>query len=286
MAARLSDVLTGDVIFSPKPDAIFHGDPHAGNVFHVTGDPKNPYLIALLDWGLMGTFPRRDRLALMQLILGVRLGDARRLHNNVGALLDHGLPSDPVEVQKIDELIAEVIKPKTGRGSFDALDDLLLGLIERGYTTKYSLNLFIKSQITIAGELTELDPTLRQDDLLAKQVRALVKKELPKRLLCTIGFPCWNSHGYRSLLSNSDGTGRTSHPEEAKGSGSRLELAVPKARWLCDPFGSTRRQGPTPSVTFVGRSFEHTVERRTDGVTIVLASDLVIPAGQELVVQL
>ena len=43
MAARLSDVLTGDVIFSPKSDAIFHGDPHAGNVFHITGDPKNPY---------------------------------------------------------------------------------------------------------------------------------------------------------------------------------------------------------------------------------------------------
>ena len=85
-----------------------------------------------MDWGLLGTFPREDRLALMQLILGVRLGDAKRLHNNVGALLDHGLPSDPVEVQKIDDLIAEVIKPKAGRGSFDALDDLLFGLIERG----------------------------------------------------------------------------------------------------------------------------------------------------------
>ena len=95
MAARLSDVLTGDVIFSPKSDAIFHGDPHPGNVFHITDDPKNPYLIGLLDWGLLGTFPREDRLALMQLILGVQIGDAKRLHNNVGALLDHGLPSDP-----------------------------------------------------------------------------------------------------------------------------------------------------------------------------------------------
>lgn len=216
MARRLSDVLTGDVIFSTKPEAIFHGDPHPGNVYHITGDPRSPYLISLLDWGLMGTFPRKDRLALMQLILGVQLADAKRLHNNVGSLLDQGLPSDPAKVQKIDALIAEVIKPKPGRGSFNALQDLLFGLIEQGYPTKFSLNLFIKSQITIAGELVELDPTLKQDELLEKQVTALVKKEMPKRLLC-VAF-CWNSHGYTSLLSNADVMAVKNYkkPKEAK----------------------------------------------------------------------
>ena len=214
MAKRLSDVLTGDVIFSTKSDAIFHGDPHPGNVLHVTGDPKNPYLIALLDWGLMGDFPRKDRLALMQLILGVQLSDAKRLHNNVGALLVNGLPSDPVKVQKIDVLIAEVIKPQKGRGSFDALEDLLFGLIEQGYATKFDLNLFIKSQLTIAGELVELDPSLKQDELLEKQVTALVKKEMPKRLLCVVF--CWNSHGYTSLLSNGDVMAARKKPNKAK----------------------------------------------------------------------
>jgi ubiquinone biosynthesis protein len=204
MAARLSEVLTGGVLFSPKADAIFHGDPHPGNVFHVTNDPKNPYRIALLDWGLMGVFPREDRLALMQLILGVQLEDAKRLQGNVGALLDDGLPTDPAQLQKIDALIAEVIKPKAGRTTFGALNELLVGLIQQGYATKFSLTLFIKSQITIAGALAELDPTLKQDDLLQKQVRALVKKELPKRVWCTIWFPCWKSHGYTSLLSNGD----------------------------------------------------------------------------------
>ena len=204
MAARLSEVMTGDVIFSPKSEAIFHGDPHAGNVYHFTGDAKNPYKIALIDWGLMGTFPRKDRLALMQLILGVQLSDAKRLHNSVGALLTQGLPSDTVKLQKIDALIAEILKPKAERGSFDALQDLLFGLIAQGYATKFDLNLFIKSQITIAGELVELDPNLKQDELLEKQATALVKKELPKRLACTIWFPCWDSHGYTSLLSNSD----------------------------------------------------------------------------------
>jgi ubiquinone biosynthesis protein len=202
MAVRLSEVMTGDVIFSPKPVAIFHGDPHPGNVYRLTNDPKNPYKIALLDWGLMGTFPRAERVALMQLILGVQMSDAKRLRKNVGSLIEGGLPSDPAKLQKIDALVAEIVKPKPGRGSFDGLSDLLFGLIEQGYTTNFNLNIFIKSQATIAGELVQLDPTLKQDELLEKQITAQVKKEMPKRLVCVLF--CWNSRGYTSLLSNSD----------------------------------------------------------------------------------
>jgi ubiquinone biosynthesis protein len=231
MAKRLTDVLTTDVIFASKSEAIFHGDPHPGNVYHVTGDPKNPYQIALLDWGLMGTFPRADRVALMQLLLGVQLGDAKRLRKYAGALLERGLPTEPEKLQKIDALIAETVKPIPGRGSFDALQGLLFGLIEQGYATKFTLNLFIKSQVTIAGELVELDPTLKQDDYLTQQVTAMVKKELPKRLLL---FLAWNYRGYRSLLSNGDIVGmvrnKPKKPKEAKAStsktGAMLQLQV------------------------------------------------------------
>ena len=121
MAKRLFDVMTRDVIFAKSKDPIFHGDPHAGNVFHVIGNPKNPYQIALLDWGLYGTLPRQERIALMQLILGVQLKDTKRMHDNVGALLENGLPDSPEKVQRIDGIIAEVIQPKQGRTSIDAL---------------------------------------------------------------------------------------------------------------------------------------------------------------------
>ena len=216
MAQQLSNVMTGDVIFSPKPNAIFHGDPHPGNVYHLTSDPKNPYKIALLDWGLMGTFPRADRVALVQLILGVMLSDAKRLHKNVGALVEGGIPNDPAKWQKVDALIAEVLKPKPGEGSFDGLENLLFGLIEQGYVTKFDLNIFIKSQATIAGELVQLDPNLKQDDLITKQVTSLVKKEMPKRLVCVLF--CWNSHNYTSMLSNGDVKAVMSYkpPKEAK----------------------------------------------------------------------
>ena len=204
MAKRLADVMTRDVIFASSKEPIFHGDPHAGNVFHVTGNLNDPYQIALLDWGLYGTFPREDRVALMQLILGVRLKDAKRLHNDVGGLLANGMPDDPREVQQIDAIIARVLQPKEGRTSFEALEELLVSLIDEGYATKFSLNLFIKSRITMAGILTELDPALDQDRYLSQRVRSLVKREIPKRLLFTIWFPAWNSRSYRSLLSNGD----------------------------------------------------------------------------------
>jgi ubiquinone biosynthesis protein len=204
MARRLADVMTRDVIFASTDEPIFHGDPHAGNVFHVTGNPGDPYQIALLDWGLYGAFPREDRIALMQLILGVQLKDAKRLHDNVGGLLANGMPGDPQKVQQIDAVIARVLEPRDKRTSFQALEELLVDLIDEGYATRFSLNLFIKSRITMAGILTELDPAFDEDKYLSQRVKSLVKREIPKRLLYTIWFPAWNSHSYRSLLSNSD----------------------------------------------------------------------------------
>ena len=151
----------------------------------------------------MGTFPRADRMALMQLILGVQLADAKRLHKMWERWWKVDYPMIPPSCKRSMLSIAEVIKPKPGRGSFDALQDLLFGLIEQGYATKFDLNIFIKSQVTIAGELVELDPNLKQDDLVTKQVTALVKKELfPKRLFCMVF--CYNSRNYTSMLSNGD----------------------------------------------------------------------------------
>jgi len=202
MARELSDTMTGDVIFSKQPEAIFHGDPHPGNVYHLTGDPAHPYKIALLDWGLMGTFPREDRMALVQLIVGVRLKDAKRLHDNVGFLVEGGIPSDPDKWQHVDALIADVVKPQNDAGVFAGLQNVVTGLIEQGYQTKFDLNTFIKSQLTIAGELIDLDPRLKQDDLIQKQVTSMVKRELPKRIVCMIFCP--NSRNYTSMLSNND----------------------------------------------------------------------------------
>jgi ubiquinone biosynthesis protein len=202
MAQELSDTMTGDVIFSKQPDAIFHGDPHAGNIYHLSSDPEHPYKIAMLDWGLMGTFPREDRKALVQLIVGVRLKDAKRLHENVVFLVEGGVPDDRAKWQNVDALIGGIVDPHVTTGIFDGLQNLVTGLIEQGYTTKFDLNTFIKSQLTIAGELVDLDPKMSQDDLIQQHVTSMVKGEFPKRIWCLLFCP--NSRNYTSMLSNND----------------------------------------------------------------------------------
>jgi ubiquinone biosynthesis protein len=204
MARRLSDALTSGVIFSKDEEALFHGDPHAGNVFHVSNDPKDPYRIALLDWGLFGLFPRAQRAQLVQLMLGIQLNDARRLRKHLGALVEGETPTNPAKVARLDKAIAETLQQRSKRSNFDTLGDLIVRLGKEGYVLRFNITLFIKSQVTIAGILAGLDPELKQDDHLMKRASRLVRRELPKRLLYAIWIPAWNSHSYGSMLSNED----------------------------------------------------------------------------------
>ncbi len=109
MARRLSDVLTIDVIFASQEEAIFHGDPHAGNVFHISEDATDPYQIALLDWGLYGSFGREQREQLVQLVLGVHLGNTKRVENNVGALIEEWPPASAAEYDTIKDIVNQTV---------------------------------------------------------------------------------------------------------------------------------------------------------------------------------
>jgi predicted unusual protein kinase regulating ubiquinone biosynthesis (AarF/ABC1/UbiB family) len=87
---------------------------------------------------------------------------------------------------------------------FSLLDELLTELAREGFRIRYSAAIFIKSQLTIAGILKELDPDFDQDDYVMDRIEGQVFREIGPRLLRTVWFPSWNSHEYRSLLSNED----------------------------------------------------------------------------------
>ncbi len=225
MARRLSDALLFDVIFSEVDDPIFHGDPHAGNVFFLSESPDHPFRIALLDWGLRGRLPRRQRKQIIQLLLGFHLQDFDRIRDNASALIDGGEPDDPKQVDEIHDIARKVLqKQKEKRvlartGSVEAKDAeggardqgfqeinvLVEELASAGYPLDFNLGLFVKSQVTIIGILKELDPEFDQDKHVGKKTRNLMMKEGPKRLLQTIGFPeNFTKHNYRSMISNAD----------------------------------------------------------------------------------
>jgi ubiquinone biosynthesis protein len=199
LARRLSDALTYGVIFSPKDPALFHGDPHAGNVFH-SPSPLDPYRIALLDWGLAAQFTLDERKSLAQLMLGLYLKDDKRLANHAEVLLE----PDSVDRGRMRQSVAAVVEATGSEEMFALLDELLTELAREGYRIRYSAAIFIKSQLTIAGILKELDPDFDQDDYVMDRIEGQVFREIGPRLLRTVWFPSWNSHEYRSLLSNED----------------------------------------------------------------------------------
>jgi ubiquinone biosynthesis protein len=199
LAKRLMKVMAYESLFSKVPTSIFHGDPHAGNVMHVTEDPQNPYLIGLLDWGLLGEFDREHRLEMVQLTAALKGKRKRKLHKNVGSLLRDGLPEDSEKREQIFAL-ADQCLDKEG-GTMVIYASLIEELAKAGFVLDTNLTLYIKSQATLAGIYRELDPNLKADKFIEGLASKQVMKEFPKRLLF---LPAWNYRGYRSLMSNGD----------------------------------------------------------------------------------
>jgi ubiquinone biosynthesis protein len=203
LARRLSDALTFNVIFSEEQEALFHGDPHAGNVFLVLDDPKDPYRIALLDWGLLGEFPKEQRAKLVQLLLGLYLRDGKRLRNNLDALVEVDFESSAHQAA-IEKTVEDILAGSKDRDAFELLDDILTRLGREGFAIRFNTAIFIKSQLTISGILLELDPEFEHGDYLMDRLSAQVYRETHTHLLRTVWFPAWNSHDYKSMMSNED----------------------------------------------------------------------------------
>jgi ubiquinone biosynthesis protein len=70
--ARLIEALVAIPLFSPEPSAIFHADPHAGNLLY---DERTREFV-ILDWALAERLTRDERRRLVTLMLMLMLRDA------------------------------------------------------------------------------------------------------------------------------------------------------------------------------------------------------------------
>jgi ubiquinone biosynthesis protein len=199
LARRLAHTMSFDALFSKTPTSVFHGDPHAGNVMHITDDPANRYRIGLIDWGLLGNFEREERLQMFHLTLALRWKEPRRFRRNVGSLLAGGLPEDPAKRKEIFALADMFLN--RNQEPFEALAELIGELTKRGYILAPDLTLYIKSQLTLKGIYAELDPKFDLMKYLEGRVARQVFREAPKRLLF---FPAFKHRGYRSLMSTGE----------------------------------------------------------------------------------
>lgn len=74
LAELTIEALIARPIFSPDAKALFHCDPHAGNLFF-TKDQR----LAILDWSLTGTLTEIERIAIVQIMFGAVTLNGRQI---------------------------------------------------------------------------------------------------------------------------------------------------------------------------------------------------------------
>ncbi len=224
LAKLIAKALIAKPVFSQADHALFHSDPHAGNLF-LTDDG----CLGILDWSLVGTLGVTERTAIVQMILGAMTLDTRRIIQTLSRLAD---PQRLDEASLID-VVASWIR-RVRRGQFPGLS-WLIGMLDEAVQNarlrvSANLMLFRKSLHTLDGVVAEvgqcegqIDQTLSAEFLrhFARMAATLVPLAIVPRF----------SHA--SLQSGPDSDG-------AQRSGDRCPLLVrPRRRyfgglrWLC-----------------------------------------------------
>ncbi|MBI4750880.1 MAG: AarF/ABC1/UbiB kinase family protein [Acidobacteria bacterium] len=178
IAQLVIDKLILSVIFYPQEEALFHADPHAGNLFY---EPETDEL-ALFDWGLSCLIDRETRRFIVQLILGFFLRDAKRVFKSTCKLTTGKQGPEQQEIirRKVQEIIDEL--PLFPLVRIDALTRLLDELILEGIRFPAALLMFRKSLFTIIGVIHDVDSTFHLDWHVTRYLLGQIIGEIPERL--------------------------------------------------------------------------------------------------------
>jgi ubiquinone biosynthesis protein len=190
----LVEALIARPIFALTGQALFHGDPHAGNLF-LTAEGR----LAILDWSLAGTLGERERIAFAQIVLGALTLDGQRIVTALAALAERGCINEPA--------LAAVVRAWLGgvrRGHFPGFTSLM-GLLDEaaqtaGLRVGADLLLFRKALHTLEGVLADVvGGANRIDVVLLAGFLGHLLAECPQRWLA---LP--TDRGFPTRLSNAD----------------------------------------------------------------------------------
>lgn len=154
LAEQLVEALVAVPLFAPTPDAIFHGDPHAGNLlFH-----KRTRELTIIDWALRERLNREQRRHLSLLFLMVSLRDPIGTFNEIAALSQHHIcmtsPRGQIVRALATEFIDELSTSRLPSGA-DAMR-LLERIAIKGIKFPGSLIMLSKVMFTLEGILDDI----------------------------------------------------------------------------------------------------------------------------------
>lgn len=194
LAELLIDATIAKPIFTKQSFALFHCDPHAGNLF-LTTDGR----LAVLDWSLVGWLDEQSRASIVQIMLGAVAHDEHRMVSELNHLADKG----SVDQTKMRSIVQGGLR-KIRQGQFPGLT-WLVGMLdevvhEASLRLKVDLMLFRKSLYTLEGVVSEVGASSEAFDrvLSVRFIQHLVM-EWPSRW-----FTMPNSRNYATHLSNFD----------------------------------------------------------------------------------
>jgi ubiquinone biosynthesis protein len=196
LASLIAKALVAKSVFSKSELALFHGDPHAGNLFF-TNDGR----LAILDWSLVGALGVRERVAIVQVLLAALTLDAQRIARVLAPL------ADP---QRLDEpalhAVAERGVQQVRGGQLPGLT-WLVGLLDDAVQhaqlrVSTDLMLFRKALHTLQGVVADVGESSRQlDQTLSREFLRHFLAEWPQRWLLPP-----HARNFATRLSNFDVT--------------------------------------------------------------------------------
>jgi predicted unusual protein kinase regulating ubiquinone biosynthesis (AarF/ABC1/UbiB family) len=168
VASQLIEALVAVPLFSRAEEAIFHADPHAGNLLY---DETNRELV-VLDWALAErlSLESRRQLVLLSVMMTLRNEDGVRQ-----AIRDLSLSADrrnDTRLPVIEDCVRrffEQLPPDASPGTMDAMR-LLDRIALEGVHFPPPLFLFRKIVLTLDGVLYDVaGPGVRIDEVIARE---------------------------------------------------------------------------------------------------------------------
>ena len=105
LAEQLIEALIAVPLFAATPDAIFHGDPHAGNLLYNNRTRE----LTIIDWALRERLNREQRRHLALLFLMVTLRDPLGTFHEIAALSQHHLYATSRPGRMVRALVTEFL---------------------------------------------------------------------------------------------------------------------------------------------------------------------------------
>lgn len=188
VAARLIEALFAVPLFDPEAEAIFHADPHAGNLFvdERTGD------LIIFDWALTERLTREERRQIVLLMLAVALRDDRLIVRAIAALSQDDVIGDKTRRAVVREQVTAFIaqlSSYTVPGPKHVLS-LLDMIVYAGIRFSTSLLVVRKVLFTLDGVLYDVTPGMRMMPVLAWY--ALTQGRWTAAWRCRLGVPVLN----------------------------------------------------------------------------------------------